>query len=109
MKNQVLTESQINQVNHVLKSVRKEFDKEYSNGCRYYTKSFELFNGAITLRVLAFDDFQDNIFSARSAYYNNEFGGSIEVFDYNEQDLIDMWGDDFEDAMEEIAELAMCA
>lgn len=109
MKAQVLTESQINQVNHVLRMARKQYDELFEEGERDIDLTYTLFNNFITLRIIAFNDWRDSIFTATQAY-EGKFSDTIEIFDYNENDCIDMWGkNDFEQALEEIQELAECA
>lgn len=104
-----LTQSQISQINWYLGNIRKEFDEAVEAGEREFIKCFELFNGAITLRICAFNDWREDIYTLDKAYYNN-FGETIEIFDYNESDLIDMWGEEnYDDAIDEIQELAECA
>ena len=109
METQVLTQSQINQVNHILKMARRRYDELYEDGERYITLTYTLFNDSITLRLFAFNDWREGIYNATEAY-NGKFGDAFEIFAYNEKDCIDMWGEDkFEDALDEIEEMAMCA
>lgn len=106
---QILTESQINQVNHVLSLARKRYDELYEEGERDITLTYTLFNNTIILRLVAFNDWRDGIFKATEAY-TGEFGDTFEIFDYQEKDCIDMWGEAYyEYALEEIAEMIMHA
>jgi hypothetical protein len=101
-----LTQSHISQLNWYLNNIRKSFEDAVDAGEREFIKCFELFNGAITLRVCAFNDWREGIFSLNNAYSHN-FGDAIEIFDYKEQNLIDMFGEDaYDEALEEIAERA---
>jgi hypothetical protein len=106
---QILTESQINQVNHVCNLARRDYNELYEEGERDITLTYTLFDGSITLRLFAFNDYHDGIFRATEAY-TGEFGDTFEIFDYNEKDCIDMWGEDgYDYALEEIAEMILHA
>lgn len=105
-----LTQSQISQINWYLGNIRKEFNERFEEGERDLDITFDLFNGSILMRVIAFNDWREDIYTASQVYDKQKFGDTIEIFDYNENDCIDMWGEnDFEQALEEIQELAECA
>lgn len=109
MASQILTESQINQVNNVLSLARKQYNELYEEGERDITLTYTLFNNSITLRLFAFNDWRDGIFRATEAY-TGEFGDTFEIFDYKEKNCIDMWGEEgYDYALEEIAEMIMHA
>ena len=106
MTPQILSQSQAKQLDWYLRNIRKAFNEAIELGEREFIRCFELFNGAITLRVCAFNDWREGIYSLDDAI--NQFGKTIEIVDYNTQDLIDMFGEEnYDDAIEEITKIAM--
>ena len=104
-----LTQSQISQINWYLGNIRKEFNEAVEAGEREFIQCFVLFNGAITLKVCALNDWREGIYTLDKAYYG-AFGDTIEIFDYDEKEVVNMWGEDgYDYAIEEIQELAECA
>jgi hypothetical protein len=105
MTPQILTESQITQVNHICNIARRDYNELYEDGERDITLTYTLFNGSITLRLIAFNDWQEDIFRATEVY-TGEFGDAIEISSYKEKDCIDMWGEEgYDYALEEITEM----